>query len=141
MTYKIHYNKDGWLCDRYPYDLPIYKEECHIEVDEVTWGKTFSCDSHFSWRVVDGKLVHERYEPTPEHEIIEHLRTERERICFPVINRGQAWYNRLTTRQHMELDDWYKKWLDVTKTKIAPEPPVWLFSCENNKKECENGTN
>ena len=137
-AHKIHYTAEGWLCNRYPYDLPIDDESRFIEVDEATYGKTLGCNNHFSWRVVDGKLLHERYEETPEHETIQNLRYMREEICFPVINRGQAWYDTLTPKQRSELATWYKSWLDAPYTKTEPKPPSWLFS---NQKEAANGTN
>lgn len=58
--------------------------------------------------------------------LLEELRAEREEECFSVINRGQAWYNTLTEEQTIELDTWYKAWLDVTETLIKPERPEWL---------------
>ena len=44
------------------------------------------------------------------------FRVLRERDCFPIINRGQLWYQTLTEDQLIELNKWYKDWLDVTKT-------------------------
>jgi len=85
---KIHYDKDGWVCNRYPRDIPIDDDKCFIEVDESEYSKTLGCDNHHAWRVVDGKLVHERYEETPEDEQLQRLRDLREEICFPIINRG-----------------------------------------------------
>lgn len=66
------------------------------------------------------------YHPYTEEEYIEYLRAEREAICFPVINRGAAWYARLTPEQNEELQAWYQAWLDVTETKVKPETPVWI---------------
>ena len=64
-------------------------------------------------------------EPT-EDDILQSLRTKRELECFTIINRGVLWYNTLTEEQRMELDIWYKAWLDVTETKVIPEKPYWL---------------
>ena len=57
---------------------------------------------------------------------IENLRIRRENECFSVINRGVLWYNTLTETQRLELDVWYKAWLNVTDTFIVPEKPSWL---------------
>ena len=121
------------MCERYPYDLPIYNVDFHTEVDEATYHQTLGCDNYHAWRVVDDKLSHERYEPTPEHEIIQELRDLRAEICFPVINRGQAWYNCLTAKQKDELAKWYNDWLDAPKTKTEPSAPAWLFACKGGK--------
>ena len=129
---KIFYNKDGWVCERYPYDLPIDSNKRFIEVDEETYKKTLGAELHFAWRVVNGKLSHERYEPTPEAEILQDLRDKREEICFSVINRGQLWYDRLTDKQRQELKKWYEEWLYVTHSMKPPDIPRWLLS---NKTE------
>ena len=60
-----------------------------------------------------------------ERELVS-LRSQREKVCFPYINRGYLWYGKLTDEQKEELDDWYQAWLDVTDTKIAPKAPEWL---------------
>lgn len=64
---------------------------------------------------------------------LDALRARREKECFPIINRGKLWYNCLSIEQLSELNDWYFKWLDVTKTKIIPTKPDWL----NNSLERE----
>lgn len=64
---------------------------------------------------------------------LDALRARREKECFPIINRGKLWYNCLSIEQLSELNDWYFKWLDVTKTKIIPTKPDWL----NNALERE----
>lgn len=60
-----------------------------------------------------------------ERELVS-LRFQREKVCFPYINRGYLWYGKLTDEQREELDVWYQAWLDVTETKVAPEAPEWL---------------
>lgn len=54
------------------------------------------------------------------------LRVQREIKCFPVINRGQLWYDTLTEKQKAELKEWYIAWLDVTDTLIIPIKPEWV---------------
>ena len=54
------------------------------------------------------------------------LRFQRENVCFPYINRGYLWYNRLTVEQKEELEIWYQAWLNVTDTKVIPATPEWL---------------
>ena len=57
---------------------------------------------------------------------VEILRKRRATECFPVINRGFLWYNRLSREQLNELDDWYQAWLDAPKTGIVPATPTWI---------------
>ncbi len=66
------------------------------------------------------------YHPYTEEEYVEYLRAEREAICFPVINRGAAWYARLTEEQKEELQEWYQTWLDAPQTGVKPETPAWI---------------
>lgn len=54
------------------------------------------------------------------------FRELRERECFPIINRGQPWYDTLTSVQKYELSEWYRAWLDVTETLNIPEKPSWI---------------
>lgn len=62
-------------------------------------------------------------EKMPEDELI---RIRREEECFPIINRGSLWYERLTDAQKEELEEWYQAWLDAPETKVVPEKPQWL---------------
>lgn len=58
---KIYFNNEGWVCQRYPYDLEIADENQFIEVDEQTYEKTLTCSVGMAWRVVDGKLEEQVY--------------------------------------------------------------------------------
>ena len=53
---KIYYNENGWVCNRYPYDIQIDDENRYIEVDDETYLKTLQCEIGKSWRVIDGEL-------------------------------------------------------------------------------------
>jgi len=86
-------------------------------------------ETHFaSFRIHDGTLVmdKEQLDSLCEAETLNGYRQQREKDCFPVINRGQLWYDRLTTEQRKELQLWYQAWLDVTKTQTIPAKPKWL---------------
>lgn len=54
------------------------------------------------------------------------IREQRAKICFPIINRGRLWYDRLTEEQVAELRDWYSAWLDAPDTLIVPKTPEWV---------------
>lgn len=75
------------------------------------------------------------YDNTQDLEIqtMQELRLKREIECFPIINRGKLWYDKLTNSQLEELDKWYNDWLNVTETLIEPSKPAWLTS--KSKKE------
>jgi hypothetical protein len=54
------------------------------------------------------------------------LRQLREKECYPIINRGNLWYDILEDWQKNELKTWYKAWLDVTETFVVPTKPDWI---------------
>ena len=54
------------------------------------------------------------------------IRAQREIECFPIINRGALWYDKLTTEQKAELAAWYQAWLDAPQTKVIPARLEWL---------------
>lgn len=62
-----------------------------------------------------------------EKRALAALRKEREKVCFPYVNRGELWYGRLSDAEKAELNTWYQAWLDVTDTKVVPETPEWLI--------------
>ena len=57
---KIYYNESGWVCKRYPYNIPIEDENRYIEVEDD--GETYYAPQYHAWRVVDGKLDLQQYE-------------------------------------------------------------------------------
>jgi len=67
------------------------------------------------------------YESVDEYIKID-IKRRREHECFNIINRGQLWYelNVNTEKRKEEFENWYKEWLDATKTKVIPEKPNWL---------------
>jgi len=82
----------------------------------------------YAFQLKDGKLVYDptEYEKVQTEERKENLRFRRETECFSVVNRGQLWYEGITLSQLLELRQWYKAWLDVTTTLVAPDKPKWL---------------
>lgn len=77
----------------------------------------------------DGKLVKndEKQKEIEEQRIVADLRIQREKLCFPYVNRGALWYECLTNDQKTELAEWYQAWLNVTETKTVPQKPMWLI--------------
>lgn len=58
------------------------------------------------------------------------LRQQREVECFPIINRGQLWYDTLTDEQKTELKEWYVAWLNLPNNyptnDTIPQKPSWI---------------
>lgn len=66
-------------------------------------------------------------EVDPMEMEIDQLRGRREDECFRIIDRSPLWYETLTEAQLKELREWYRAWLDVTRTMIVPDTPEWLI--------------
>lgn len=77
----------------------------------------------------NGKLVKsdDKQKEIEDQRVVTDLRKQREKICFPYINRGALWYEFLTDEQKEELKVWYQQWLEVTDTRVVPDTPTWLL--------------
>jgi hypothetical protein len=75
------------------------------------------------------------FTPKTKAEQRARIRALRECVCFPVINRGKAWYDLLSPEQEAELKEWYVRWLHATETLEVPVAPKWL----DNKLDTEVG--
>ena len=98
-----------------------------IEVDTPNDIDTF-IDAFRAYKYENGPLIldQDKLQMLNEECFNEELRLKRQKLCFPYINRGELWYNRLSDTQKNELDTWYQAWLDVTDTKVVPIAPEWL---------------
>ena len=86
-------------------------------------------EAHFTaYRVRDGTLSFDGEQAALEQSEAAkaEYRKRREVECFPIINRGQLWYDTLSAAQLAELKTWYQSWLDGTNTQAIPEKPAWL---------------
>ena len=55
---KLYYSPvNGYLCDRYPNDIPHTDETPFIEVDDDIYGQTFACEYGKTWAVINGELT------------------------------------------------------------------------------------
>lgn len=85
-------------------------------------------NNYGSYYLSNGALVKssEKQLELENERVLHDLRLQREKACFPYVNRGSLWYNKLTDTQKEELEAWYQAWLDVTETKVVPTAPEWL---------------
>lgn len=115
---KISINKDGYVLSPYFND---FSEE--IEVDQSIYDALNAMSFFKNWR-----YNFETKKFSLEDLLSEDaLKGRRQKECFNIIdNRSQLWYNHLSDEHKTELDEWYQKWLDVTKTKVIPIKPEWL---------------
>lgn len=97
----------------------VMNEEIQYEIEtEMDLDKILYCD------YIDGELHYNE-----DYIVLDRqnkIRENREINCFPIVNRGQPWYNTLSTEQIVEIQTWYQAWLDAPQTFVEPETPVWL---------------
>lgn len=97
-----------------------------IHVDDILMPDDFE-DRFYLYRF-DGVFIFDNDKDAADklEKKIQKIRDDRERICFPIVNRGGLWYDLLTEQQKNEMLDWYMAWLDAPETLIEPEMPKWL---------------
>lgn len=80
------------------------------------------------YRYAEGKLTQDP-EAVAALQLLfrqEEIRRQREDQCFPYINRGNLWYQRLSQEQLEQLEAWYGAWLDAPQTLEMPGRLSWL---------------
>ena len=95
-------------------NLPISSDEVQIGLEEIS-------EYEFQYRALNLESS-----MLGQIDKVVMYRFIRNQVCFPIINRGQLWYNNLTNEQKEELAKWYNDWLNVTETLIEPKTPEWL---------------
>jgi hypothetical protein len=57
-TEKVYYRKsDGYLCERYPYNIPIDESSCgYLEMPVTEAERTYSCFPNMTWRYLNNEL-------------------------------------------------------------------------------------
>jgi hypothetical protein len=98
-----------------------------IEVEEPEDFQDFE-NNYPAYRIENGKLKKDelKCEAFIEETELNGFRSLRKRECFPIINRGELWYETLTAEQREEISQWYQAWLDITETKTIPAKPDWI---------------
>ena len=81
-----------------------------------------------AYQLENGKLTEdsEALAALQEQHRKEEIRRQREERCFPYINRGNLWYERLSREQLDGLKAWYQAWLDAPETLEIPSSLSWL---------------
>lgn len=118
--------------DKNNYVTGLYVGDGFAIADGIEVDLPFDADELFSnigvYRYVGGDFIKDekRAATKADEDALALLRGRRKTECFPVINRGQLWYAQLTETQATELADWYRAWLDVTESRVIPDPPAWI---------------
>lgn len=59
---KIYFNETGWVCERAPYNIPVFDKSYYIEVTDEEYTKTLVVTNGAAWKVVNGELVESVYD-------------------------------------------------------------------------------
>jgi len=109
MKISICYNKDGWVCQRYPNDIPIDESCSTIEVDENTFNETLYSQVGYAWRVVDGKLSLEQYGEIPVSIEIGELKTKLSETDYQAVKYAEGW---ITEEEYAPIKAQRQAWRD-----------------------------
>ena len=104
-----------------PYEGHDFAKRATDTIEDAVW--ELYCSDPMAYKIENGKFVTFKTETEMKAK---QLRVRREKECFPIINRGELWYNKLTDEQKQELSAWYEAWLDAPATGVAPQKPEWL---------------
>ena len=80
------------------------------------------------YKYENGKAVLDqaKYDEKQNEALLTGIRQQRRTECFLIINRGNSWYDTLTSEQIEELNNWYHDWLNAPETKSIPAKPRWI---------------
>ena len=102
--------------ERFNENYELSEEEYEVGFDGRIYSATEMLGAEYQAR----KAAYE------EQQTLIALRYRRSEECFPIVNRGALWYDKLTEEQKAELSEWYEAWLDAPQTGSAPDRPAWL---------------
>lgn len=108
-SFKIYYNKEGWVCQRYPHDIEITDDCEYIEVDRKTKEETLHVELGYAWRVVDGKLVVEKYGEMPPYIEIDELKTKLRDTDYQATKYAEGWF---TEEEYAPIKAQRQAWRD-----------------------------
>ena len=106
---KIYYDKDGWVCGRYPIDIPVDDKNRYIKVSVGEYSKTFTVQNGYAWRVVDGKLVVEKYGEIPPYVEINELKAKLRDTDYQATKYSEGWF---TEEEYAPIKAQRQAWRD-----------------------------
>lgn len=104
----------------------LLKEGSGDEFVHVGYYKVHDENGLPNYKIVNGALADNDKSGYAAELAANNLRSRRRAECFPIVNRGALWYEKLTAEQKTELSVWYEAWLDAPATGTAPEKPTWV---------------
>lgn len=99
-----------------------------VDSIEVPEPENLNEDNYQFFKLENGELIYDasRAEYFELEKKRNYLRAQRKRICYPIVNRGQAWYDTLSNYQRLTLKSWYENWLVAPDTLEEPVAPDWI---------------
>ena len=108
----IEYDKDGWICNRPPYNITDPVGE--LEVTDEIYEQTLAHDRHFAWKVDKGEVYQDRYELYTEREIeiwdrISELKRNLSNTDYVAIKFFEGW---ITEEEYASIKAQRQAWRD-----------------------------
>lgn len=146
---KIYYTEKGWVCQRYPYNLPVTDANRFIEVEEELYNETLSSPQFFAWCVVDGELVNEHYEDLTEEELEEEKQSNETALnsaYIPPVEKSVSFFAKAYLKTNPPKDTEEKLMLSGLYDTFDPNNPKVrevgdLVNAAGQTYECIQGHN
>ena len=124
---RAYLDADGYVY-LHAYDYEENLPEGYVQVPDESLDVDHFLDHRECYKWDGEMLVYDQSRESYVEQEAErdNIRDLRKNICFPIVNRGALWYNRLTSEQQQELNTWYQAWLDAPQTMTMPDNPSWL---------------
>ena len=88
--YKIYYNKDGWVCERYPNNIEVDDDCTEITVEKEVYEKTLMVEMGKNWRYVNGEFKEEPYGEIPAYIQIDVLKNNLRKTDYQAIKFAEG---------------------------------------------------
>lgn len=107
--YKIHYNKDGWVCERCPNYIEVDGDCTEITVNKEVYEKTLMVEMGKHWRYVNGEFKVEPYGDIPIYIQIDVLKNNLRKTDYQTIKFAEG---QLTEEEFAPIRTQRQLWRD-----------------------------
>lgn len=121
---KVYFNKEGWVCNRHPYNFEIDDENSYIELDELESSKTYVSETGKAWKVINNELVLDVYDANiVDDNYRQYLRSHRDSLFAAFdIYKTNVFYGIENDSDRQLIIEWYQRVLDLDEDAINNPP-------------------
>ena len=121
---KVYFNKEGWVCNRHPYNFEIDDENSFIELDELESSKTYVSETGKAWKIINNELVLDVYDANiVDDNYRQNLRSHRDSLFAAFdIYKTNVFYGIENDSDRQLIIEWYQRVLDLDEDAINNPP-------------------